>query len=255
MQADLFDGSTTMFPLIEAGLVANYLPPSASTLPAEFKDKDGHWAALNVLFLTAAYNTELVKKDDAPKTLADLLNPKWKGKIAWTSEPNVNGPPGFIGNVLRAMGQDKGMEFLRALAAQKIVNVPAAQRVVLDQVIAGEYPLCLMIFNHHSAISAAQGAPVQWIKMEPLVATMNYISMVKAAPHPNAAKLLMEFMLSDEGQQVLAGTGYLPSQPHIPAKRPELKPEQGGFKTTIISPADTLKHVAEWTKIYETLFK
>jgi hypothetical protein len=47
----------------------------------------------------------------------------------------------------------------------------------------------------------------------------------------------------------------LPSQPHVPAKRPELKPEQGGFKATIISPTDTVKNAAEWTKIYETLFK
>ena len=217
MQADLFDGSTTMFPLIEAGLVADYLPPSAASLPREFKDPDRHWAALNVLFLTAAYNTELVKKADAPKTYATCSISKWKGKIAWTNEPNVNGPPLHDRQRVKLHGTREGYGvLLRALANQKIVNVPAAQRVVLDQVIGGEYPIALMVFNHHVAISAAAGAPVQWIAMEPLVATMNYISMAfKAAPHPNAAKLMMDFMLSEEGQQVLAGTGYLPSQPQF----------------------------------------
>ncbi len=112
------------------------------------------------------------------------------------------------------------MDYLKKFAAQEPVTIPAAQRVVLDKVISGEYPLAVMTLNYHATISAEQGAPVQWIKMEPLLQSMSLISIVKDAPHPNAARLLVEFMLSDEGQKVMADNDYMPASPAVPAKVP-----------------------------------
>ncbi len=163
VQADVFDGSNTVFMLEDAGLVADYRPRAAADWPAGLRDPKGHWTALNLFYWTAAVNTNLVKPEDVPKTYADLLNPRWKGQIAWTYDLTPGGPPGFIYNILSTMGQDKGMAYLRAFAAQQPVTIPAAQRVVLDKVVSGEYPLAVMILNYHATISQAKGAPVAWL--------------------------------------------------------------------------------------------
>jgi iron(III) transport system substrate-binding protein len=201
------------------------------------------------------FRVNLVKPEDAPKTYADLLDPKWKGKIAWTNDPTPQGPPGFIHNILTTMGQDKGMEYLRKFAAQEPVFIPASQRVVMDKVIAGEYPVGVMTFNHHAAISGGQGAPVRWIKMEPLLETVNLVALLKDAPHPNAARLLVEFILSDDGQKVLAESDYVPANPHVPARVADLKPDAGHFRVNLVTPDMARDDLAKWTAIYRELFR
>ncbi len=158
-------------------------------------------------------------------------------------------------NVLTIFGQDKGMEYLRKFAAQEPVTIPAAQRVVLDKVISGEYPLAVMILNYHATISQKQGAPVQWIKMEPLLQSMSLVSIVKDAPHPNAARLLEEFILSDEGQKVLADNDYIPANPAVPAKVPALKPDAGHFQVNVVTPDMARDDLPKWTAIYRELFR
>ena len=254
-QADIFDGTSTIFPLLDAGLVAAYPPKAVANWPDELRDPKGLWSAMNVYYFTAAYNTNLVPAADVPKTYEDLLDPKWKGKIAWTYDLSPGGPPGFIHNILTVMGEEKGMAYLRKFAAQEPVTIPAAQRVVLDKVIAGEYPLCVMILNHHVPISAAKGAPVEWIRMQPVVASTSLISIVKDAPHPNAAKLFEEFVLSDDGQKLLAANDYLPANPDVPAKVPELKPQAGHFTTTTFTLDDIRTGLPKWTAIYHELFR
>lgn len=252
---DVIDGGGQMIPpLAGAGLLEAYSPPAAEYYPRRLVSADRRWTALALLYLTAGYNTRMVTKADAPKTFDDLLDPRWKGQIAWTSQPFQSGAPGFIGNVLHTMGKEKGMEYLRKLAAQKIVNLPINQRGVLDAVIAGQYPIALMVFNHHAVISAAQGAPVDWIKLEPLVELPNIISIVRNSPHPNAARLLVDFLSSEEGQQVFARSNYIPANPRIPALTASLKPDAGGFAVTSITP-EMADELPGWIKIYEELFK
>lgn len=254
-QADVFDGSSSAFPLMEAGQVEPYMAQSTAPYPANARDPTGHWTSMNLYLPTPAVNTELVKEADRPRAYEDLLDPKWRGKIAWTTDPTMVGPPGFIGNILITMGRDNGTDYLKKLAAQRLVNVPASQRVVLDQVIAGQFPLALATLNYHSVISAAQGAPVAWLKIEPIVQTHNPLGLVRGAPHPNAGKLLIEFLLSEEGQNVIRAADYIPSHPAVPAKNPNLRPAEGGFRVTVITPEMTAKNLAEWTGIYNELFK
>jgi ABC-type Fe3+ transport system substrate-binding protein len=255
LQADMFDGTNSIYPLLDAKLVAAYPPKAASSYPAEIKDPNGYWTTMNLFFLTTAYNTNLVKSADVPRTYEDLLDPKWKGKIAWTNDPTPQGPPGFINNILTIMGPEKGMAYLRTFAAQEPVFIPASQRVVLDKVISGEYPLAVMTFNHHAAISAAQGAPVAWIRMEPLSESINLIGILKDSPHPNAARLLEEFILSDDGQKVLADNDYVPANPSVPAKIAELKPDAGHFKVNVVTPDMARDDLPKWTAIYKELFR
>jgi len=152
------------------------------------------------------------------------------------------------------MGEDKGLAFLRALAKQDIVNVDATNRAILDQVILGQYAIALSIFNHHAVLSAAKGAPVQWLKVEPIPAPFHSIGLVKNAPHPNAGKLLIDYLLSEEGQRTFAAVGYLPAMPSVPAQSPEVKPEGGGFTATFISPATASDNIDRWVRIKKELF-
>jgi len=255
VQVDVFDVTSGMFPLLEAKVVAPYAPQAAANYPPEYRDKDGYWTASNLYFLTVAANTNLVKPDALPRDFNDLLDPKWKGKMAWTSELAVQGPPGFIHNMLTIKGQDKGMDYLRRFAAQQPVGVAASPRTVLDQVIAGEHDLGVMMYNHHVAISAAQGAPITWLKLEPLVGIFTMFGVTKDSPHPNAARLFEEFALSEEGQRVFAAHEYLPADPTVPAKTPGLKPEAGHFRVTIISPEMERDELPKWQAIYSDLFR
>ena len=250
---DVFDGIATAPPLLKAELVAPFTPSDVGKYPPEMRDPDGRWNALVVYFLTPGINTQIVGKDEI-KTAQDLLNPKWKGKIAWSTDP-WSGCAVYVGSVLQTMGEDKGMAFLRALAKQDIINVDATNRAILDQVILGQYPIALSIFNHHAEISAQKGAPVAWLKTEPISAPFHSIGLVKNAPHPDAGKLLIDFLLSEEGQKTFASVGYLPAMPSVPAKVPGLKPEAGGFKANLISPATMSANIDRWIKIKKDLFQ
>jgi ABC-type Fe3+ transport system substrate-binding protein len=217
-QSDLFDGIDTTPPLLTAGLVESYVPSSTDKYPAELKDPAGRWNALVVYFLTPAVNTSLVPVSERPKTPQDLLHPRWKGKIAWSTVP-ASGSGVYVGSVLQTMGDDQGMTFLRALAKQDIINVDATNRAILDQVIYGQYPMALSIFNHHAVLSAQKGAPVEWLKLDPISAPMHSVGLTKNGPHPNAAKLLIDFLLSEEGQKTLADVEYIPAMPSVPPRR------------------------------------
>jgi iron(III) transport system substrate-binding protein len=255
VRADVFDGTSTAEALKDAGVVKKWTPDGARNLPAEYKDPDGYWSASNLYFLAPGINTKLVSKADAPKTFADLLDPKWKGKLGWSPRSSTSGAAGFIGNVLHAMGEEKGMAYLRKLSKQNIINVSASARKVLDQAITGEFSIALQIFNHHTAISAAKGAPVDWVRMEPVTNVISAVGLLKAAPHPNAGKLLIEFLLSTEGQKVFQKANYLPSLPTVPAKTPTLKPKEGGFKVNVMSQKFVNKQLPKWKKIYNELFR
>jgi ABC-type Fe3+ transport system substrate-binding protein len=252
-QSDVFDGIDSTPPLLTAGLVEPFVPSEADKYPAELKDRDGRWRALVVYFLTPAINTQQVSKNDIPKTPQDLLDPKWKGKIAWSVVP-ASGSGVYVGSVLQSMGEEKGMTFLKALAKQDIINVDATNRAILDQVIYGQYPIALSIFNHHAVLSAQKGAPVEWLKLDPISAPMHSIGLIKNAPHPNAGKLLIDFLTSEEGQKTLADVEYIPAMPSVPAKTPSVKPEGGGFKANVLSPDTITRNLDTWYKLKKELF-
>jgi ABC-type Fe3+ transport system substrate-binding protein len=254
VQADVFDGITNMIPLKRAKLLASYVPSSAGQYPPELKDRGGHWNALLLYVFTPGINTTLVPKERAPKTYQDLLDPQWKGKMAWN--PNsIAGAIGFVGNILTSMGEQRGTEFLRSLATQRIVNVEASARAILDQVMAGEYAIGLMSFNHHTVISAQKGAPADWLKLEPVPVALDSAGILKDAPHPNAARLLIEFLTSEDGQKVLQKADYLPAMPSVPAMKPGLRPEDGAFKATFFRPDETYDRIPQWVKLVSELFK
>ena len=254
LQADVFAMTSGLKPLLEANAVMKIDLEGAKALPPEFKDPNGYWVAANYYVMTAAVNTELVPEKDRPKTYDDLLDAKWADKIVW--KPNdTSGAPGFIGHILRVMGEDRGMAYLRKLKEQRIKSVSASARAVLDQVIAGEYPIVLQIFNHHAALSAKKGAPAQWLTLEPVMVQTELHAMTASAPHPNAAKLFLEYMISKEGQLIFQKADYFPTRSDVPASMPELAPSTGGFKAVVMSPDDIARDYEKWAALYMQMFR
>ncbi len=254
MQADVFATTSGLKPLLEVNAVMKTQLEGAKALPPEFKDPNGYWVAANYYVMTPAVNTDLVPEKDRPKTYEDLLDKKWADRIVW-KQNDTSGGPGFIGHVLSTMGEEKGMAYLRKLREQRIKSVGASARAVLDQVIAGEYPLVLQIFNHHAALSAKKGAPSQWLKLEPVMVQTELHAITAAAPHPNAAKLFLEYMISKEGQLIFQKADYFPTRSDVPASMPELAPATGGFKAAVMSPDDIARDYEKWAALYIQLFR
>ena len=153
------------------------------------------------------------------------------------------------------MGEDKGKAYLRELAKQNVAGLPGSAREVLDQAIAGEYAIALQIFNHHAVISAKKGAPVDWIKMEPATGNLSTISVLKNAPHPNAAKLLADFIVSKEGQEVFRAADYITAHPQVPALVPTLKPQEGNFRARFFTPEQTEDRMPKWKQVSDEIFR
>lgn len=255
-QADVFDGSTTYRPLLPAGLIEPYVPEGAVNLLDTQKHEDGYLHAIYLTFLTLAVNTDIVPEAEWPTSYEDLLDPKWKGKMVWTVEPEPDAAPGFIGNILQTMGEEAGLAYLDQLVEQDVTNVVASPRAVIDQVILGEYPLTLTAFNHHAVTSAAQGAPIKWLPVSPIVGNASLIGLVKDGPNPNAGKLLIEFILSDEGQQVLRGANYVPASQAVEPVDPNMRPAPGSGTEVMMMTPDVLEaNIDRWIAVMNEKFR
>jgi ABC-type Fe3+ transport system substrate-binding protein len=253
LQADVYDGLMIMEAFKRAGLAAPFSIPNAAAYPPQTHDKDGTWRALLLFVFAEGYNSNMVSAAAAPKTYQDLLDPRWKGKMAWNAN-SIAGAYGFVGNILLSMGETRGMAYLRALSKQDVVGVGASSRAILDQVIAGEYPIELMTFNYHAVISANKGAPARWLPLQPAPVAFDSVGLLKGAPHPAAAKLLLDYLLSDEGQRVIAKADYLPALPSVPAVAAGLRPDDGHFQATWLRPEVVYPHLAQWASIAKELF-
>jgi iron(III) transport system substrate-binding protein len=255
MQADVFDGTGATASLKKEGIVAKFIPENAKRLPKDYIDAEGYWVATNLYVLTPGYNTELIRKGTQPRTFQDLLDPKYKGKIAWNSTSSSSAGPGFVGIVLETMGEEKGTAYLRELAKQQPAGLAVAARQVLDQVIAGEYAIALNIFNNHAVISAAKGAPVDWIPMDPALGVLSVISVTKDAPHPNAGRLFLEFLMSEDGQKIYRDAEYLPVDPNVPPNDLALRPDGVKFRAIYKTPEDIDREMPRWTDVFKSIFR
>jgi ABC-type Fe3+ transport system substrate-binding protein len=251
---DVVSGSATSTIVQRAGFMQRFYSPHIAEYPAELKDSKGFWGSTNVYFMTLGYNTRNVRVADLPKTYDDLLNPRWKGQMMWSTSRG-SGAPQFIGNIFASMGQEAGKAYLQKLKQQNIAKSTASARQILDMVIAGEYPIAIQIFNHHAYISKVAGAPVDWQPLEPVTATNNTIGVAKNAPHPYAAMLFIDFVLSRQGQKVFQASNYLPAHPDVPALQVDLKPGGGRFKkVNYLSPDLIYDKSNEWGDYFDKEF-
>jgi iron(III) transport system substrate-binding protein len=190
------------------GWLAPYVPEDvAKHYPAEHKDADGQFASFRVFLCPMGYNTNLVKAEEAPKSYADLLDPKWVGKI-------VKAHPGYSGTILTAtfqIARDVGWSFFEKLAQQKIMQVQSATDPP-RKIAAGERAVMADGIEYGMFQLKERGQPVEVIyprEGTPLIVGPN--AVFKAAPNPNAARLFQSFCFSPECQALCVEFGGLRS--------------------------------------------
>ncbi|MGE5539421.1 MAG: ABC transporter substrate-binding protein [Gemmatimonas sp.] len=234
---DVIEGSGTAVPLIKANAVVPFTSPHIADYQEIYRDPRHLWAATRFAYYGLGYNTREVSAAEVPKTYDALLDPKWKGRMAWRVGDST-GAELFVTAVRLAMGEGKADSYLKRLSGQNVVPYTASARSLVNQVIAGEYAIGLNIFLHHPIYSALQGAPSASQSIEPVPSTIGTIQLSRGARHPHAAMLLIDFVLSPDGQTVMAQEDYLPGNAKVEPSDAQkaIVPRYNGLKEQFVSP-------------------
>ena len=205
--------------LAKGELLAKYTPRNTEWATAELKDKGGRWVANGIILFSIAYNTKLVSKDQAPKSFQDLLDPKWSGKIV-VGNPKANT---LWADLLKASERQYGEDFMRKLEAQKIRYYPPGEDTYA-KLAAGEYSLLLFALPAFAEGRKAAGQPMDWVRLSDNTYFQNLAMavVVADAPHPNAARLFVDWFFSKEGNQIRADTGGIVTMPGVRLASPDL---------------------------------
>jgi len=201
---------TQAYFLKKKNLLGKYLPAEAKHLHKGFFDSEGYWSAVYMMPNVIGYNARMVKRNEVPRSDEDLLNPKWKGKIGMDHTK-----PEWFAWKLKRMGEEKGMAYMKKLGAQEL-RLYAGLTIITNLLAAGEFPLVLNTYVHNAEDAKRKGAPVDWVAQEPVFTKFQPIGVGARAAHPNAAKLFVDFMLSEEGQKIIASFGRVPTRIGVP---------------------------------------
>lgn len=204
--------TTPMEALRKEGILQRVSAPVHSELQVWALPAHREWAATQLYMFVQSYNTSKIKKEDLPKSYLDLLDPKWKGKLAMEASDHE-----WFSEVIKQMGEEKGQKFWRDLVATNGLQLRTGHSLLNNLVGAGEVPLALTVYNSDPDTLKKKGSPIDWFVIEPAIAIPNGVGVARKAPHPYAAVLFYEYMLSEEAQQVLAKIGYVTSQKKIPS--------------------------------------
>ena len=223
------------------GLLEEFWSPQFRHLGPAAVPKHRQWVADRFNFFTIAYNTNLVKPADVPNTYEDLLHPRWVGRLGIEA-----GDTDWFAAMVRAMGEAKGIEFFRRLAQMK-PQVRTGHTLMGELVASGEIALAASIYNHNAERLAVSGAPIKWKALKPTFGRPNAVAVVKRAPHPHAALLFADFMLSLDGQNLIKERNRVPASP-------EVDTPLNKFPYQMIDPAVILDEAPKWEKVWSELF-
>jgi iron(III) transport system substrate-binding protein len=237
--ADIFQMSLeNVLQVHEQKLVLDKLPPEAAAYPANLKGS--FWLAADLIFITAAWNKNLVKPADEPKQFDDFADPKWKGKL--TAEPrDVELLMGLARHKYK--NDEKAIALLKKIAANN-VEFHKGHSELAEFLVAGQAAACFTCYAHHYPPRIKKGAPLGYMLTEG-VATINATALAKDAPHPNTAWLFARWSASEEGMKVYAEGGRSPPHPKVEPKE-KIRPAK-------IYPIGT-EEIKEWRK-YEKIWK
>ena len=185
------------------GLFQEYFSPEARFYPNELKMKGKtgfFYLPDRETYNSLGFNTQFIPPGVAPRTLKDLLDSKWKGKMAITS---TSTGVRWIGNALETQGR----EYIDKMAEQDISVQDMAPAALINLVGSGEIPLSPTIFDANVTIAKQKGSPVEWRPLEPVVTTVGSAALMAKAANPNTALLFIDYLLSKEGQQLIMKGG------------------------------------------------
>jgi iron(III) transport system substrate-binding protein len=242
--ADVISGALTYLPqILDLKIVEHVAIPEAAAYPPQLKGD--LWVATDTQYYIAAWNTNLVKKGDEPKSYEELANPKWKD--------NIMGEPRdyqmLVGFAKRKFNSDeKAIDLFRKIAANQ-VEFHRGHSQLTEFLMAGQRAVCFTCYSHHFPVRMKKGAPIQPLMTEGVGEVGGSVMVMKGAPHPNAALLWVRWAVSEEGQKTYAGAGETPAHPKVEPLE-KIRPA-----TPYMLTIDDVREFPKYEKIWKEIFQ
>ena len=227
--------------LAQEKLLAEIHSPYLADLPAGGIPAHRMWYPDRLNFFVVGYNTQKVKRDELPQTYEGFLDPKWKGRIAVEATDSE-----WMAAIVKVWGDKRGNDFFQKLSAMK----PDVRKghVLLAQLVAtGEIQVGLTMYNANIESLKKKGAPIDFVPVQPVIARPQGIGVAKSAPHPNAAVLFVDFVLSPEGQKLYESLGRVPASTKV-------KSELSNFPFVMTDPSVILRESKTWDRLWDEHF-
>ena len=229
--------------LKKRGLLAAYDSPERKFYRDGYKDPQATWTSTYTNYAAFGYNTRGTAKAGVPKSYTDLLKPEWKGQIGMDSRAYE-----WFGTMLQAMGEEKGLAYMRELAKQ--TQLRAGRTLLAQLVAAGEFTGALTAYSQTFEVLKPSGAPVDWVYLNPVFANIHPTGIAAKAPHPNAARLFLDFVLSKRGQELIRGMNRIPDRTDVAPSQARLIE---GIKPAF-APTEVLENFERYGKTFHDVF-
>jgi iron(III) transport system substrate-binding protein len=237
--ADAFEtGATAMESLHRERLLQPVDLPAAANLAPEAIQPHHEWIGTRYNIFVAAYNTGLVAGAGLPKSYDDLVDAKWKDKLGLEADDSD-----WFGAVVEALGEERGLKLFRDIVTRNGISVRKGHTLLANLVVSGEVPLAISTYFYKVAQLKGRGAPIDSLSIAPVVARFEGAGVAGRAPHPYAAVLFMDFMLTD-AQDILAKRDFFPADVRV-------KPMPAGL--AFLDPAKALDQSQKWSKYYRDI--
>jgi iron(III) transport system substrate-binding protein len=239
-EVDVVAGSSSALePLYRENLLQEVKSPYLSGIIPEAIAPHRQWVAVYLSTIVQAYNTELVREDSLPKTYYDLLRPQWKDKLGIEAEDFD-----WFAQVVMDMGEAQGLRLFRDIVASNGISVRKGHSLLTNLVVAGEVPLALTAYGFLAEQAKRKGAPLDWFVVPPVIARPTAEGLARNAPHPHAAVLFFDFLISEDGQQILASRQFVTVSRSI-----ETPFSKGPIR--LIDSAAILNQARKWQELYQ----
>jgi len=196
------------------------------------------WVATRVNIFSAVYNTNLIASEDVPRSYEGLKDPKWREKLGIEADDYD-----WFGSVAHVIGEERARSTFGAIAASNGFSLRKGHTLMTNLVAAGELPIGFTVYLQNIDVVKKTGAPVEALLLDPVIARPNGMAVSRNPPHPHAALLFYDFVISQEGQNILRQRDFIPTTTKIPSAL-------SGLKLHFEDPAIQLDEGDKWQKIY-----
>lgn len=221
--------------------LAPFFSPAFVDIPAAVFPAHKHYAPTRLSLYVLAYNTKLIQPHEVPDSYADLLNPKWTGKLGIEAADVA-----WFAAVTKGMGEQQGLAYFRKLATMA-PSVRSGHTLIAEMVAAGEIPMVLDAHIQGVERLKKKGAPIEWKALQPVIGQPSAIGVAARAPHPHAALLFADFVLSKEGQEIIKSRGRVPISNAVDSPLKKINYE-------LVDPVIVLDEWDKWSKLWSQLF-
>ena len=223
-------------------LIQPIVTPYASLMIPEAQPQHREWIGNRANLFVFAYNTTKIRREELPKSYADLLDPRWKGKLNAEAD-NID----WFFTVGRELGEERAVKLFSEIVRVNGMQLRKGHPLLASLAASGEVTSVLATYNYFvDKLRKERAAPVDWIAVAPAVARISGLALTRRAPHPYAAMLFIDFMLSDAQRM-------LPAMDLIPADRNE-KGLPPGVDWKFVNPAELVKQSEKWSRLYQQVF-